>query len=216
MDELVDDFWRLRLRRLRHVWKVRRSPSVVTHDLTDPGGDDVLNYLRRRGLVNAPGDPVKVVYHPDFLSSTTPLLGLEYDQFVRGCHLGVFPSYYEPWGYTPQECLARAVPAVTSDLSGFGNYLQANIPDHAASGLFMVHRRGKPYEAGVHELAGLMWNYTQLGRRQRIDLRNRVEGISGFFHWGLLISHYNRAYDLACSGTGLGGLLLPPDPPEAT
>lgn len=212
LDDLVDDFWRMRLLRLRHVWQARRSPAVVTHDLVDPGSDDVLNYLRRRGLTNAPTDPVKVVYHPDFLSSSTPLLGLEYDQFVRGCHLGVFPSYYEPWGYTPQECLARAVPAVTSDLSGFGSYLQANIPDHAASGLFMVHRRGRPYEASVHELAELMWNYTQLGRRRRIDLRNRVESISGHFHWGLLISHYDRAYDLACSRTGLGGLLLPPEP----
>ena len=92
---------------------------------------------------------------------------------------------------------------------------QANIPDHSGAGLFMVHHRGQAYEASVHKLAELMWNHTPLGRRRRIDLRNRVESISGHFHWGLLISHYARAYDLACSRTGLGGLLLPPDPPEA-
>jgi len=41
------------------------------------------------------------VFHPEFLSSTNPLFKMDYEEFVRGCHLGVFPSYYEPWGYTP-------------------------------------------------------------------------------------------------------------------
>ena len=44
---------------------------------------------------------VQMIFHPEFLNSTNPLLGLDYEEFVRGCHLGVFPSYYEPWGYTP-------------------------------------------------------------------------------------------------------------------
>lgn len=44
---------------------------------------------------------LQVIFHPEFLSSTNPLLPMDYEEFVRGCHLGVFPSYYEPWGYTP-------------------------------------------------------------------------------------------------------------------
>lgn len=56
-------------------------------------------------LVNSPEDPVKVIYHPDFLTTVSPLLSMEYIDFVRGCDLGVFPSYYEPWGYTPAECM---------------------------------------------------------------------------------------------------------------
>ena len=47
--------------------------------------------------------PYQVVFHPEFLSSTNPLFRMDYEEFVRGCHLGVFPSYYEPWGYTPGE-----------------------------------------------------------------------------------------------------------------
>ena len=46
---------------------------------------------------------LQVIFHPEFLNSTNPLFGLDYEDFVRGCHLGVFPSYYEPWGYTPGE-----------------------------------------------------------------------------------------------------------------
>ena len=45
--------------------------------------------------------PPQIIFHPEFLSSTSPLLPVDYEEFVRGCHLGVFPSYYEPWGYTP-------------------------------------------------------------------------------------------------------------------
>ena len=58
------------------------------------------------------------MFHPEFLSSTNPLFGLDYEDFVRGCHLGVFPSYYEPWGYTPAECTVMGIPSVTTNLSG--------------------------------------------------------------------------------------------------
>jgi len=74
--------------------------------MLDDAGDPILNHLRRRHLFNAPEDRVKVIFHPEFLS-TAGLLPLEYEQFVRGCHLGVFPSYYEPWGYTPAECVVH-------------------------------------------------------------------------------------------------------------
>lgn len=58
------------------------------------------------------------MFHPEFMSSTNPLFGLDYEEFVRGCHLGVFPSYYEPWGYTPAECTVMGIPSITTNLSG--------------------------------------------------------------------------------------------------
>ncbi len=60
----------------------------------------------------------QIVFHPEFLSSTNPLFGLDYEDFIRGCHLGVFPSYYEPWGYTPAECTVMGIPSITTNLSG--------------------------------------------------------------------------------------------------
>jgi len=61
---------------------------------------------------------LQVIFHPEFLSSTNPLFTLDYEDFVRGCHLGVFPSYYEPWGYTPAECTVMGIPSITTNLSG--------------------------------------------------------------------------------------------------
>ena len=72
--------------------------------MADDSNDPVLNQIRRVKLFNNSYDRVKIIFHPDFLNSTNPILGLDYEEFVRGCHLGVFPSYYEPWGYTPAEC----------------------------------------------------------------------------------------------------------------
>ena len=209
MDELVDEYWRLQLRRMRHSWRISRLPSIVTHDLYDDANDDVLNRLRGHNLINWPDDRVKVVYSPDFITSANPLFGMEYTQFVRGCHMGVFPSYYEPWGYTPEECLALGVPSVTSDLSGFGTYLMRSMPDHASRGLYVVHRRTRSYEEATNDLASTMFNFLQLERRERIALRNRVESSSDDFDWSNLVRHYWDAYREVCRRTGVAAQGVP-------
>jgi glycogen synthase len=110
----------------RRVIALKRNslPPIVTHNLIDDVTDPILNQLRRLQLFNHPSDRVKIIFHPEFLSSNNPLIGIEYEDFVRGCHLGVFPSYYEPWGYTPAECTVMGVPSVTTNLSGFGGFVE--------------------------------------------------------------------------------------------
>lgn len=84
----------------RRVFALRRTtlPPVVTHNMVDDSSDPILNQIRRVQLFNRPQDRVKVIFHPEFLNANNPVLGMDYEAFVRGCHLGVFPSYYEPWG----------------------------------------------------------------------------------------------------------------------
>ena len=197
LNELVDEYWRLRLRRTIHAWRREKLPAIVTHDLLDDGKDPVLAKLRECQLINHRDDPVKVVYHPDFITPTNPLFGLDYDQFVRGCHLGVFPSYYEPWGYTPLESIALGVPAITSDLSGFGSYLNQLLPDHDEQGLYVTHRRQRGFEDSVVELTDQLFRYCQLNRRERISLRNSVEAFSTHFDWHNLARRYHEAHELA-------------------
>lgn len=197
LDDLVDDYWRLRLRRTLHAWKTSRLPIVVTHDLTDDAHDEVLNQLRACKLVNMKDDPVKVVYHPEFISSSDPLFGMDYDQFVRGCHLGVFPSYYEPWGYAPLECLALGLPSVTSDLTGFGTYVQDNLPDYEQRGAIVLKRRYATFEAAAAELAERMFQFAQLERRERIAMRNRAESAAEQFDWTYLGRFYRKSHEMA-------------------
>ncbi|MEX0774518.1 MAG: glycosyltransferase [Phycisphaeraceae bacterium] len=197
LNSLVDDYWLLRLRRTMHAWRREHPPTIVTHDLIDDQHDEVLNQLRTCKLFNLQHDPVKVIYHPDFINPTNPLFGMEYDQFVRGCHLGVFPSYYEPWGYTPLESIALGVPAITSDLSGFGSYIMQLLPDHEEKGLYVLRRKNVTYWQSADELADRMFRYCQLSRRERITLRNSVESFSEHFDWHNLGKRYDEAHDLA-------------------
>ena len=201
-DTLVDDYWRLRLRRVMHAWKSRRLPPIVTHDLASDAGDEALQQIHAAMLFNLADQPVKVVYHPDFITSSNPLFGMDYDQFVRGCHLGVFPSFYEPWGYTPMECVALGVPAVTSDLAGFGTYLLEHVPDLRERGLFVVHRRKASFDAAAEELAEWLLEFVKLERRDRIAMRNAVEGLGPQFDWDTLVRHYDKAHQMALARAG--------------
>jgi len=196
LNDFVDDYWKFRYRKQIQGWKSDFWPIVVTHNLKDDAGDEILNYLRKYDLINKPGDKVKMVYHPDFVAPTSPLFGMDYPQFVRGCHLGLFPSYYEPWGYTPLECVARGVPAVTSDLSGFGNYCQSKFRNLDDRGIYIVRRKNKSFDESADELCDIMFNYVQLNRRDRIILRNTVESYAENFDWSNLSVNYEKAYQM--------------------
>lgn len=197
LNEMVDDYWKLRYRRTIQSWKSKRWPIVVTHNLKDDHGDELLNDVRSIPLVNSPLDRVKIVYHPDFIKSTNPLFGIDYDQFVRGCHLGIFPSYYEPWGYTPLECIARGVPAVTSDLSGFGAYVQENKGGKEETGVYVLKRHKIANEESIDDLARFLFEFSKTSTRYRTILRNKLEDYSERFDWRLLTLDYDEAYDIA-------------------
>ncbi|XP_072048138.1 glycogen [starch] synthase, muscle-like [Amphiura filiformis] len=176
-------------------------PAICTHNVIDDHADPILCHLRRISLFNNKSDRVKVIFHPEFLSSTNPLFACDYEEFVRGCHLGVFPSYYEPWGYTPAECTVMGIPSVTTNLSGFGCFMSEHIADPTSYGIYIVDRRFKNPEESVQQLAGYMFDFTRLSRRQRILQRNRTERLSELLDWKSLGIYYRKARYLALHKT---------------
>lgn len=197
LNQFMTDYWRLRYRRAIQSWKTDNWPYIVTHNLKNSDGDPIVNDLRKESLFNSPLDKVKVVYHPDFISPSNPLFGMEYSQFVRGCHLGVFPSYYEPWGYTPLECIARGVPTITSDLSGFGSYIE-NLNDNPdETGVFVLKRKGKDREQVINDLGRLLLQFSKTSQSYREIQRNKLEDFSKVFDWIHLTEEYDQTYDIA-------------------
>src|SRR5262249_22193017 len=164
--ELLPDDGQVRLKRAMHAWRTNRQPAYVTHDMVYDQEDPVLKHIRHRWFFNAADDPVKMVFHPEFVSATSPILGLDYEQFVRGCHMGVFPSYYEPWGYTPMECVALGVPSVTSDLSGFGAYVNHHITKNTSEGVYVLDRAHQGFDQAAEALSEHLLNFCKLNRRQ--------------------------------------------------
>lgn len=215
--ELMPEDAQVRLKRAMHAWRKTYQPLIVTHDLADDQSDPVLRHLRHRQLLNGPDDPVKIVFHPEFVTATSPTISLDYEQFVRGCHVGIFPSYYEPWGYTPMECIALGVPAVTTDLSGFGAYVNSHLgagPAHGSGdqqrrrresddrGILVLNRRERGFDDTVDTLVHYLMQFAQLNRRQRIELRNHVERQGENFDWSVLVRHYDDAHNMALERTG--------------
>uniref|UniRef100_A0A8D3E727 Glycogen [starch] synthase n=1 Tax=Scophthalmus maximus TaxID=52904 RepID=A0A8D3E727_SCOMX len=141
----------------------------------------------------------QIIFHPEFLSSTSPLLPMDYEDFVRGCHLGVFPSYYEPWGYTPGECTVMGIPSVTTNLSGFGCFMEEHVSDPAAYGIYVMDRRFRSADDSCNQLTQFMFSFCQQSRRQRIIQRNRTERLSDLLDWRYLGRFYIHARHLALS-----------------
>jgi glycogen(starch) synthase len=196
LSAMVDDYLRLKLRRNIQSWKTKKLPKVITHTLKDDSNDEILNFLRTSNLVNNRHDKVKIVYHPDFITTSNPLFRMDYNTFVRGCHLGIFPSMYEPWGYTPLECLASGLPSVTSEVAGFGDYVVNNIPDHDERGMYIINRKGRNFYEIAEDLANIMFDFVLMSRRERISLRYKCEESSLHFDWSNLGKYYDQAYNM--------------------
>ncbi|AWO97851.1 putative glycogen [Scophthalmus maximus] len=185
----------------RAIYATQRHslPPVTTHNMLKDSTDPILSNIRRIGLFNARSDRVKIIFHPEFLSSTSPLLPMDYEDFVRGCHLGVFPSYYEPWGYTPGECTVMGIPSVTTNLSGFGCFMEEHVSDPAAYGIYVMDRRFRSADDSCNQLTQFMFSFCQQSRRQRIIQRNRTERLSDLLDWRYLGRFYIHARHLALS-----------------
>ncbi|XP_026065312.1 glycogen [starch] synthase, liver-like [Carassius auratus] len=185
----------------RAIFATQRNslPPVTTHNMLDDSTDPILSNIRRIGLFNGRNDRVKIVFHPEFLSSTSPLLPMDYEEFVRGCHLGVFPSYYEPWGYTPGECTVMGIPSVTTNLSGFGCFIEEHVSDPSEYGIYIVDRRFRSAEGSCNQLTQFMFSFCQQSRRQRIIQRNRTERLSDLLDWRYLGRFYMYARHLSLS-----------------
>lgn len=197
IDDLIKPADRVLLKRRIFALKRDGLPPIVTHNMSDDANDPILNHIRKVQLFNKPEDRVKIIFHPEFLNANNPILSLDYEEFVRGCHLGVFPSYYEPWGYTPAECTVMGVPSITTNLSGFGGYMEDLIENTNDYGIYIVDRRQKSVDESINQLVDCMFDFTEKTRRQRINQRNRTERLSDLLDWKRMGLEYVKARQLS-------------------
>jgi glycogen(starch) synthase len=95
------------------------------------------------------------------------------------------------------------VPSITSDLAGFGRFVDEKLTGHDTWGLHVLKRRGRTFHDAAADLARWLLAFCRLERRGRIDLRNEVERHAADFDWSRLVKHYHQAHDLAverCKG----------------
>lgn len=175
------------------------APPTRTHDLMNRN-DRILNLLREVSLVNQTADRVKVIYYPVYISGGDGLLNLDYEQVIMGSHFGIFPSSYEPWGYTPLETAALGVASLTTDMAGFGEFI-GNIEDKETrdelKGIYVLERYKKSEDEVIQKLADIMIDYAKLSREERVENKLRARRLSEYADWRELIKYYFDAHKKA-------------------
>ena len=168
----------------------------VTHNLSDPETDAVLVRLKALGISNRPGDRVSVFFVPSYLDGKDGILDMPYYDVLTGLDLTVFPSYYEPWGYTPLESLAFGVPTVTTSLSGFGLWVRERFTSERPS-IDIIERNDSNYTSVVDAVAARIDQASgQSGEDLAIYRENAVE-VSSVALWKNNVEYYLRAYSAA-------------------
>ena len=159
--------------------------------------DLIINAFKKNNLLNRHEDKVKVVLYPTYLSTTDRLLGLNYEQVIQGSHLGVFPSYYEPWGYTPLEFAANGVMSITTDLAGFGIFIKQHSNQNELPGIMVLERENKTHEDIVKQLYEMLWSIATMSRNDRIPKKAQAKYLASLADWKILIKNYIQAHNMA-------------------
>ena len=181
----------------RDVLGFRRkgNPMFSTHNLNNEENDEIISHFKKEGLNNLKEDKVKVISYPVYLTGADGLLDLPYYDAMVGCHLGVFPSYYEPWGYTPLESAALGVPAITSDLSGFGKFIENKTSKQVSSGIFVLKRENRSEKEVVEDFTQMLYTYSTLNHHNRVKNKMDAKKIANLADWKILIENYIKAHN---------------------
>jgi glycogen(starch) synthase len=184
----------------KRVLKFRKQgfPELSTH-LLKSGDDIIIKTLHSVGLANSAESRVKVIFYPIYLTGADGLLDLSYYEAMQGAHLGVFPSFYEPWGYTPLEAAALGVSSVTTDLAGFGRYILKESDGKKIPGVFVLKRERKSDEEIVESLARFMLDFADFSKDERVKNKLMAKTIAAKADWKFLIGEYVLAHNLALS-----------------
>ena len=172
---------------------------MITHWLHNMGHDNVLNMMKFYDMHNRRDDKVKVVFLPCYLDGNDGILNLSYYDVVLGNDLCIYPSYYEPWGYTPLEAVAFKVPCITTDLAGFG--LWANkVFGHTGElqdGVKVIHRTDYNYSEVADIIKDTVAEYSHFTAKQAEACRQKASQLSKKALWSEFIQYYYEAYDVA-------------------
>ena len=170
----------------------------ITHEVNNPDDDAILNRIRQLGFTNQSGAPVQVFYVPCYLNGNDGIFNSDYYDILAGLDATAFPSYYEPWGYTPLESVAFGIPTITTSLSGFGQWiLSSSKSDFEVSGVEVINRTDSNYNevaatmaADLRKIADSTEEYREKVAKASRDTAERAE-------WNYFITYYVKAFSIA-------------------
>jgi len=187
--------------RLKHdiVYDTPLIDPLFTHTLHNQESDNVLNYLHSHGIRNNKESQVKVIFVPCYLDGKDGIFNMPYYDLLIGDDLAVYPSYYEPWGYTPLEATAFHVPCITTSLSGFGLWANKEIGRQSKilDGVEVITRNDYNFNEVVDNIVSTITTYSALDSKKQNAVRKKAESLSEKALWKHFIQYYYEAYNIA-------------------
>lgn len=171
----------------------------ITHWLHNMSHDQVLGMLKYLDMQNRKEDRVKLIFLPCYLTGDDGIVNLSYYDVVLGNDLCIYPSYYEPWGYTPLEAIAFHVPCITTDLSGFGLWVNKELghTGEIEDGVKVIHRTDYNYSEVADNIKDTVAAFSAFSPEDVKKSRINAESLSRKALWSNFIKYYEEAYDIA-------------------
>ena len=171
----------------------------VTHWLHNMSHDNVLGMMKYYDMHNRKEDNVKVIFLPCYLDSKDGIMDMTYYDVVLGNDLCIYPSYYEPWGYTPLEAVAFKVPCITTDLAGFGLWANKVFGHYGEleDGVKVIHRTDYNYSEVADAIKDTVATFSAMSKKQVDECRKHADELSKKALWSEFIKYYYGAYDIA-------------------
>ena len=172
---------------------------MITHWLHNMHSDQVLGMMGHLGMQNSKNDNVKVIFMPCYLDGNDGIMDMPYYDVVLGNDLCIYPSYYEPWGYTPLEAIAFKVPCITTALAGFGLWVNSIVGHEGEieDGVMVVKRTDYNYHEVVDNITNAVARYINMPKKAVDAIRKNAEALSKKALWSEFIAYYKKAYDIA-------------------
>ena len=178
--------------------KQRLPEPVITHEINNPNDDAILNRIRQLGFQNSEDSPVQVFYVPCYLNGNDGIFNSDYYDILAGLDATAFPSYYEPWGYTPLESVSFGIPTVTTSLSGFGQWiLSSSKSDFETSGVEVINRNDSNYGEVVATLANDFRKLADASDEYREKASKAARETAEKAEWNYFITYYVEAFAMA-------------------
>ena len=171
----------------------------ITHWLHNMSHDNVLGMMKYYDMHNRKDERVKVIFLPCYLDGNDGIVNMTYYDVVLGNDLCIYPSYYEPWGYTPLEAVAFKVPCITTDLAGFGLWANSVFGHNGKleDGVKVIHRTDYNYSEVADAIKDAVADFSNMSKKQIDDCRKHAEALSNKALWSEFIKYYDEAYNIA-------------------
>ncbi len=180
--------------------KCRMENPVITHELNNPWEDPIIKRIHEIGFNNDKNSNVTVIYVPCYLNGNDGIFNATYYDLLIGMDATVFPSYYEPWGYTPLESIAFGVPTITTTLSGFGQWiLSAFDNSFSECGVNVITRRDGNYSEVVENIARSLRYLINSDEITIKDVNKASMNTAAQADWSNFIDFYTTTYNIALS-----------------